>query len=124
MSPLRDQWTAEPVTSAGEVSTCPAGAVVTGLFDQSGTLETIELLLCAPLAGGARVSDHCYNLPTAAENRDSYYRDSTSTPAETEGRSQCQLELDQAWAVVGISVNTDGSSYWVESLRCCRIDTA
>ena len=118
VSALRDQRTAVPVTAVGEVTVCPARAVVTGLFDESGTLQTVELLLCAPLADDMVVSDLCYNLPTRSGGRD-YSRGST-TP-ETEGRSQCHLVTGEVWAVVGLAINTDGSSSWVETLRCCLI---
>ncbi|KAF0313350.1 hypothetical protein FJT64_016102 [Amphibalanus amphitrite] len=118
VSDARDRWTAAPVSAAGEVSVCPADTVVTGLFDTSGRLETVELLLCAPLVDGMLVSDRCYNLPTKPNSGWG-----TQT-AEAEGSSQCHLVAGEAWAVVGLAINTDGTDTWVGALRCCRVDAA
>ena len=116
VSAVRGQWTAEPVTADGEVAACPAGSVVTGLFDQSGALQTVELLLCAPVADGVLVSDRCYNLPTEPS------RKKEKRSAEREAPNQCYLEPGEAWAVVGLSISTDSAGSWVAALRCCRID--
>ena len=118
VSPARDQWTAEPVGAAREVAACPPDAVVTGLYDTSGSLQTVELLLCAPLVDGRIVSDLCYDLPTGPDSM----RGTPST--ESEDTSQCRLVSGEAWAVVGLAIDTDGTSTWVAALRCCRIDAA
>ena len=117
VSGLRDQWTAEPVTAVGEVTACPAGAVVTGLFDKSGTLQTVELLLCAPLADGMLVSDLCYNMPTKSGGQPDI------KPIEPEFHNQCTLVSGEAWAVVGLIIDADESGTWIAALRCCRINT-